>query len=222
MTTIPADRLAQVLKRFEMLEAQMAAGVEPDAYVKMAGEYADLEPLARKVRDLIAAREELQGLDALLADRSTDQEMRDLAEMEVPELEERIEALTGEIQLLLLPRDAADEKSAVLEIRAGTGGSEAALFAGDLFRMYERYASDKGWKVEVLCEPRDHERVTLRAALRLLDRFRPDLVFAIDHHRSSFPALPASIPFVCWIQDDLEALTSPAAARALRCPAPAS
>ena len=76
--------------------------------------------------------------------------MRDLAEMEKPEIEERIEALEQEMQILLLPKDAADEKSAILEIRAGTGGSEAALFAGDLFRMYERYAADKGWKVEVL------------------------------------------------------------------------
>jgi peptide chain release factor 1 len=76
--------------------------------------------------------------------------MRDLAEMELPDVKERIEALEQEIQILLLPKDAADEKSAILEIRAGTGGSEAALFAGDLFRMYERYAAAKGWKVEVL------------------------------------------------------------------------
>lgn len=76
--------------------------------------------------------------------------MRDLAEMELPEVEARIGELEKEMQVLLLPKDAADEKSAILEIRAGTGGSEAALFAGDLFRMYERFASAKGWKVEVL------------------------------------------------------------------------
>lgn len=76
--------------------------------------------------------------------------MRDLAEMELPEVEARIAELEKEMQVLLLPKDAADEKSAILEIRAGTGGSEAALFAGDLFRMYERFASAKGWKVEVL------------------------------------------------------------------------
>src|SRR3546814_15347002 len=76
--------------------------------------------------------------------------MRELAEMELPEAEERVEALEQDMQILLLPKDAADEKSAILEIRAGTGGNEAALFAGDLFRMYERYASTKGWKVEVL------------------------------------------------------------------------
>jgi peptide chain release factor 1 len=76
--------------------------------------------------------------------------MRDLAEMELPGVKETIETLETDIQILLLPKDAADEKSAILEIRAGTGGSEAALFAGDLFRMYERYASVKGWKVEIL------------------------------------------------------------------------
>ena len=149
MSALPADRMAQLLKRFEMLEAQMAEGVEPDAYVKMAAEYAELEPLAKKVRDLTAAREELAGLDALLADRSTDGEMRELAEMDYPDVEARIEALESDIRILMLPRDAADEKSAILEIRAGTGGSEAALFAGDLFRMYERHAAEHGWKVEV-------------------------------------------------------------------------
>ncbi|PHP65621.1 peptide chain release factor 1 [Zhengella mangrovi] len=149
MTALPSDRLAQVLKRFNMLEAQMASGVEPDAYVKMASEYAELEPLARKVRDLAAARDELEGLDVLLADKTTDRDMRDLAEMDYPDVEARIEALESDIRILMLPRDAADEKSAILEIRAGTGGSEAALFAGDLFRMYERYAADHGWKVDV-------------------------------------------------------------------------
>ncbi|HSO47402.1 MAG TPA: peptide chain release factor 1, partial [Rhizobiaceae bacterium] len=85
-------------------------------------------------------------------DKATDGDMRMLAELELPETEEKIEALNREIQLLLLPRDSADDKSAILELRAGTGGSEAALFAGALFRMYERYASSKRWKVEVLSE----------------------------------------------------------------------
>ncbi|MBX8819147.1 PCRF domain-containing protein, partial [Ochrobactrum sp. MR31] len=71
-------------------------------------------------------------------------------EMEIPDTEEKVEALEAEVQILLLPKDAADEKNAILEIRAGTGGSEAALFGGDLFRMYERYAADKGWRVEVV------------------------------------------------------------------------
>ncbi|MGL4198244.1 MAG: peptide chain release factor 1, partial [Allorhizobium sp.] len=119
-------------------------------YVKLASEYSELEPVVKKIRAYEAATAEAEDLSAMLADKATDREMRDLAEMELPEVESRIEGLEGEIQILLLPKDAADEKSAILEIRAGTGGSEAALFAGDLFRMYERFASTKGWKVEVL------------------------------------------------------------------------
>lgn len=128
----------------------MSAGPAADVYVKLASEYSELQPVVRKIREYEAAIGELAGLKALLADRTTDREMRELAEMEMPDVEARIEGLEKDMQILLLPKDAADEKSAILEIRAGTGGSEAALFAGDLFRMYERFASTKGWKVEVL------------------------------------------------------------------------
>ncbi|RCW26065.1 peptide chain release factor 1 (bRF-1) [Ciceribacter lividus] len=128
----------------------MSAGPAADVYVKLASEYAELQPVVGKVREYEAAITEFAGLRSMLADKSTDREMRALAETEIPEVEERIAALETDIQILLLPKDAADEKSAILEIRAGTGGSEAALFAGDLFRMYERFASSKGWKVEVL------------------------------------------------------------------------
>lgn len=128
----------------------MSAGPSADVYVKLASEYSELQPVVTKIRAYQKAQGELADIGALLEDRSTDREMRDLAEMERPDLEERIDALKQEIQILLLPKDAADEKSAILEIRAGTGGSEAALFAGDLFRMYERYAASKGWRVEVL------------------------------------------------------------------------
>ncbi|AMM82971.1 peptide chain release factor 1 [Martelella sp. AD-3] len=150
MAMLPQEKMRELERRFAEVEARMSSGPDAETYVRLASEYAELEPVVAKIRAYQSAERELADLESLLSDRATDREMRDLAEMEVPELEERIEALTGEIQLLLLPRDAADEKSAVLEIRAGTGGSEAALFAGDLFRMYERYASDKGWKVEVL------------------------------------------------------------------------
>ncbi|TNB49539.1 peptide chain release factor 1 [Martelella lutilitoris] len=150
MAMLPQEKMRELERRFAEVEARMSSGPDAETYVKLASEYAELEPVVAKIRAYQSAERELADLESLLSDRATDREMRALAEMEVPELEERIEALTGEIQLLLLPRDAADEKSAVLEIRAGTGGSEAALFAGDLFRMYERYASDKGWKVEVL------------------------------------------------------------------------
>jgi len=147
---LPKDKMRELERRFSEVEARMSSGPDAETYVKLASEYSELEPVVAKIRAYQSAESELADLETLLADKATDREMRELAEMEMPDLEERIETLSGEIQLLLLPRDAADEKSAVLEIRAGTGGSEAALFAGDLFRMYERYASSKGWKVEVL------------------------------------------------------------------------
>ena len=150
MINLPRDRMDQVVKRFDMLEAQMSAGPAADAYVKMASEYADIQDMVGKIRALRAAEQEQADLEAMLADKATDAEMRALAEADLPEVEERIEALQKDIQILLLPKDAADEKNAILEIRAGTGGDEAALFAGDLFRMYERYAASRGWRFEVV------------------------------------------------------------------------
>lgn len=150
MAKLPVEKMRELERRFGEIEARMSAGPAADVYVKLASEYSELEPVVKKIREYQAAIDEAEGLRAMLSDKATDREMRDLAEMELPEIESRIEALEGEMQILLLPKDAADEKSAILEIRAGTGGSEAALFAGDLFRMYERFASTKGWKVEVL------------------------------------------------------------------------
>jgi peptide chain release factor 1 len=147
---LPVEKMRELERRFGEIEARMSAGPAADVYVKLASEYSELEPVVKKIREYQAAIDEADGLRAMLSDKATDRDMRDLAEMELPEIESRIEALEGEMQILLLPKDAADEKSAILEIRAGTGGSEAALFAGDLFRMYERFASTKGWKVEVL------------------------------------------------------------------------
>ncbi|MEQ8380677.1 MAG: peptide chain release factor 1 [Parvibaculum sp.] len=150
MSFVSSERMDQVLKRFEMIEAQMAAGPEPEAYVRLASEYAELEKLAVEIRALRGAEAERDGLETMLADASTDAEMRALAEAELPEIEQRIEAFRQEIQILLLPKDDADDKNAILEIRAGTGGDEAAIFAGDLFRMYERYAAGRGWRVELV------------------------------------------------------------------------
>ena len=149
MISLPRSRMDQLVKRFDMLEAQMAAGPDPEAYVKLASEYSDLQELVGKIRDLTKAEGELADLEAMLADKATDREMRDLAEADLPGVEEQIEELGQQIQILLLPKDSADEKNAILEIRAGTGGDEAALFAGDLFRMYERYAASQGWRIEV-------------------------------------------------------------------------
>ncbi|MFB2550426.1 peptide chain release factor 1 [Ensifer soli] len=150
MPTLPVEKMRELDRRLSEVEARMSEGPAADVYVKLASEYAELQPIVAKIRAYEKALADLEGIEVLMADRAIDREMRDLAEMEKPEAEERIAALEKEMQLLLLPKDAADEKSAILEIRAGTGGSEAALFAGDLFRMYERYAAAKGWKVEVL------------------------------------------------------------------------
>ncbi len=150
MIELPRDRMDQVLKRFELIEARMAAGPEADEYVKLASEYSELQEIAAKIRALKSAQGEREDLETMLDDKATDAEMRALAEDDMENVDARIEELGQELQILLLPKDAADERNAILEIRAGTGGDEAALFAGDLFRMYERYASDHGWKVEVM------------------------------------------------------------------------
>ncbi|UDF28018.1 UNVERIFIED_ORG: peptide chain release factor 1 [Roseateles sp. XES5] len=150
MAKLPVEKMRELERRFGEIEARMSAGPDSETYVRLASEYSELQPVVTKVREYEKVNGEIADLDALLADKSTDREMRDLAEMELPDLKDRLEGLEKEMQILLLPKDAADEKSAILEIRAGTGGSEAALFAGDLFRMYERYAAAHGWKVEVI------------------------------------------------------------------------
>ena len=150
MLDLPADKMDQMVKRFDMLEARMAAGPDSETYVRLAAEYAELEDIARKIRAFRDAVSERGDLEAMLGEAETDAEMRALAEDELAQIDTRIGRLRDDIRILLLPRDAADQKSAILEIRAGTGGLEAALFAGDLFRMYERHAAAHGWKMAVL------------------------------------------------------------------------
>ncbi|MFD1330340.1 peptide chain release factor 1 [Mycoplana ramosa] len=150
MAKLPVEKMRELERRFGEIEARMSAGPDSETYVRLASEYSELQPVVAKIREYQKAEGEIADLEAMLSDKGTDREMRDLAEMELPDLKARMETLEQDMQILLLPKDAADEKSAILEIRAGTGGSEAALFAGDLFRMYERFASANGWKVEVL------------------------------------------------------------------------
>ncbi len=146
------EKLDRLLARHDALQAEMASAPAAERYVQLASEFSDLEPVVTKIRDLDTARTELEEAEEMLADASTDAEMRELAQAEKVELDARIEALEEEIKVLLLPRDRADDRGAIVEIRAGTGGSEAALFAGDLFRMYERYAAGRRWKVEIISE----------------------------------------------------------------------
>jgi peptide chain release factor 1 len=158
MARLPTQKIRELERRFDEVEARMSAGPDPDVYVKLASEYSELQPLVAEIRSLSKAEAERADLTAMLADSATDREMREMAEEELKALKSRIEKLEQQIEIMLLPKDAADERSAIIEIRAGTGGSEAALFAGDLFRMYERYASSQGWRVEVLVGKRGRGR----------------------------------------------------------------
>ena len=147
---LPEQKLDALLARHDAVEANLAREVAPDTYVKLSREFAELAPIVETVKRYRSLVGEIEGLNALIADAGTDAEMRAMASAEKPELEQRRAALEQEIKLALVPKDAVDERNVILEIRAGTGGDEAALFAGDLFRMYERYAAKQGWKVEII------------------------------------------------------------------------
>jgi peptide chain release factor 1 len=139
------DKLSQILARRDELQALLAE-VQPAEYAKLAKEFSDLGPVVETIEAYRGARQEITDLEAL----SEDPEMRELAEQELRKVAGGLPELERRVRLVLLPKDADDERSAILEIRAGTGGDEAALFAGELFRMYQRYADTKGWRCEVL------------------------------------------------------------------------
>ncbi len=149
MTTIPAEKLDKLVARWQAVQGELASGAEQDSYVQLSREFAELDPIVATINALRQAQAEYAGLREILDDR-TDPDMTALAEEEIGGLEAKIEDLERELKVQLLPKDAADEKSAILELRAGTGGDEAALFAGDLFRMYQRFADRYGWKVNVM------------------------------------------------------------------------
>ena len=147
---LPQDKLDLILRRHDEINGRLAANPDAATFVALSRELAGLAEVTAAIREYRREAAELGGLDAMLADPSLDQEMRDLAAEERRSGEARLDALARVLQVALLPKDAADEKSAILEIRAGTGGDEAALFAGDLFRMYDRYAEAHGWRVAVV------------------------------------------------------------------------
>ena len=142
-------KLDGILRRHGELAQQMATA-SGEAYSALAREFAEIDAITGSIQALRATREEARGLKEMLADRSLDAEMRALARDELEAFEARLPELEREVQLALLPADEADAKGAILEIRAGTGGEEAALFAGDLYRMYQRYAELRGWRFEPL------------------------------------------------------------------------
>jgi peptide chain release factor 1 len=144
---LPQARLDQVLDRFREIEARMGAAKDGAEIVRLSKEHAELKPVADAVQTLAKVRAEAPELEEMAA--SGDPEMASLAQDELQALNDRLPGLEREVALLLAPKDKDENASAILEVRAGTGGDEAALFAGDLFRMYQRYAATKGWRVEV-------------------------------------------------------------------------
>jgi peptide chain release factor 1 len=147
---LPDQKLEALIVRHATLERELTASLPAETFVKLSRELAELTPVVEAVKSYRAARRELEGVDSLIEDPTTDPEMRSIAAEERPELEARRAALEQELRVALIPKDAMDDRNVILEIRAGTGGDEASLFAGDLFRMYERYAAKQGWKVEVM------------------------------------------------------------------------
>ena len=147
---IPAAKLDRLLNRFAALEAEMASGASGEAFVKLSREHAQLAPVIEAAQAYRTAQIQLVETEAMIADPASDSEMRGMAEQERAELRARLETLDRDLKIQLLPKDAADDSSAIVEIRAGTGGDEAALFAGDLLGMYQRYCGLQGWKTEIM------------------------------------------------------------------------
>jgi peptide chain release factor 1 len=150
MSALPEDKLEKLLERWETIQAELNLGANPAAYAKLTKEFADLDPLVGAIRRLRASRDELAGLEAMAKDPAADKEMVSLARDEIDMLRPQIDDQEQALKILLLPKDAADERNAIVEVRAGTGGDEAALFAADLFRMYQRYADLNGWTCEII------------------------------------------------------------------------
>ncbi|MFU8776945.1 MAG: peptide chain release factor 1 [Roseovarius sp.] len=165
---IPLDRLQQIVERFDFVEAQMMQGGGDIA--RLGREYSELRPVVEEIRAYRQALDDLEGARAML----DDPEMRDLAREEVAALEARLPEMEATLQLALLPRDEADARPAILEIRPGTGGEEAALFAADLMRMYQRYTEARGWSFEVI----EEQQSELGGIRELVARIGGEGVFA--------------------------------------------
>jgi len=167
---IPAERIEQIIDRFQFLEAKMSGGVDGGDIAALAKEYSDLKPVVETVSAYKSLQEQIADAEIML----TDPEMKALAEEELPDLRAALAASESDVQLALLPKDAADGRPALLEIRPGTGGDEASLFAGDLLRMYQRYADSQGWKFEILEESQSE----LGGIKEVVARIAGDGVFA--------------------------------------------
>ena len=145
---IPLGTLEQIKQRFQFLEAKMNEGVSRDDIARLAREYSELKPVIAQIDEFRAILSQIDDAKEMLKEP----DMRDLAEEELPDLKSRLPVVEHSLQLSLLPKDAADARPAILEIRPGTGGEEAALFASDLLRMYQRYSENNGWNFEIIEE----------------------------------------------------------------------
>jgi peptide chain release factor 1 len=149
MSALPADKLARLVERWQVVQAELNSGPEPAALARLSKEFADLNPIVSSIQAYQRLQQERAELEAM-AGEGADREMAAMARDELSAIEPRLQTMEHELRVLLLPKDAADDRSVILEVRAGTGGDEAALFAADLFRMYVRYAEARGWKSEVI------------------------------------------------------------------------
>jgi peptide chain release factor 1 len=148
--TLPEQKLDTLLIRHAIVEAELSRQMAPEAFVKLSREFAEIDPVVARIKTYREVTGELGDLEALIADPKTEAAMREMADDERKALVDKRERMAEELRLALLPKDAMDERNVILEIRAGTGGDEASLFAGDLFRMYERFAARQGWKTEII------------------------------------------------------------------------
>ena len=150
MTPFSLDKFENILKRSEELEKQLNEELTSDEYVRFSKEYSEIQPLVAEISEWKKTSKEISDLEILLEDRNNEEEMKELAEEEFKNLVDHLSKVEENIKLLLLPKDKADSKDVILEIRAGTGGDEAAIFAGDLFRMYQRFADLNKWKTQIM------------------------------------------------------------------------
>jgi peptide chain release factor 1 len=150
MSTISSDILDRLVARWRQVQGELSERTDQESFVRLSREFADLDPVVAAIDALRKAERERDDLQQMLDDPNADADMHELAHEEMSGMAGRLERLERDLQILLLPKDAADEKDAILEIRAGTGGEEAALFAADLLRMYQRYADLQGWRVQLM------------------------------------------------------------------------
>ena len=148
---LPINKVKEIVVRYESLEKALSqTDIDKNTYVKNSKEYSSIGDIISEVKAYIKSIEDKEASEKIIQDKSADKELKEMAELEIQEINEKIEDLETKIKIFMLPKDEADEKNAIIEIRAGTGGLEASLFAGDLFEMYQKVASTNGWKTEII------------------------------------------------------------------------